>query len=187
MAYRDNHGRWTTFAANITIGTHTTYSKRKKDVRVEVRIYEKKEGRPCLTLLGTVGRGNGMEMAGQIFANGDKHDVLTTPYLDAATLAKLYEIWGRWHLNDMRAGCIHQIAAGWNTKRLESGEWEGHAYESEGGCLCKPCPVCGYKYGSQWLYEALPQEVIDWLVALCQKQIAAGHGVLVDSTRDEDK
>jgi hypothetical protein len=25
-----------------------------------------------------------------------------------------------------------------------------------------PCPTCGYKYGTQWLYEALPQEVIDW-------------------------
>lgn len=24
------------------------------------------------------------------------------------------------------------------------------------GILCKPCPVCGYKYGSSWLYEPIP-------------------------------
>lgn len=34
------------------------------------------------------------------------------------------------------------------------------------GILCKPCPVCGYKYGSSWLKEDVPQEIIDWLFAL---------------------
>lgn len=38
--------------------------------------------------------------------------------------------------------------------------------ESEHGILCKPCPVCGYKYGSSWKTEEVPQEVIDWLLAL---------------------
>lgn len=38
--------------------------------------------------------------------------------------------------------------------------------ESEHGILCKPCPVCGYKYGTSWLKEEVPQEVIDWLFAL---------------------
>lgn len=34
------------------------------------------------------------------------------------------------------------------------------------GLLCRPCPVCGYKYGSAWRKEEVPQEVIDWLFAL---------------------
>lgn len=38
--------------------------------------------------------------------------------------------------------------------------------DSEKGILCKPCPVCGYKYGTAWLTEEVPQEVIDWLFAL---------------------
>lgn len=38
--------------------------------------------------------------------------------------------------------------------------------ESEKGILCKPCPVCGYKYGTAWQKEDVPQEVIDWLFAL---------------------
>lgn len=38
--------------------------------------------------------------------------------------------------------------------------------ESPLGILCKPCPVCGYKYGTAWKKEEVPQEVIDWLFAL---------------------
>lgn len=38
--------------------------------------------------------------------------------------------------------------------------------ESDRGLLCKPCPVCGYKYGTSWIKEDVPQEVIDWLFAL---------------------
>ena len=34
------------------------------------------------------------------------------------------------------------------------------------GILSKACPVCGYKYGTKWLHEEVPQEVIDWLFAL---------------------
>lgn len=38
--------------------------------------------------------------------------------------------------------------------------------ECDKGILCKPCPVCGYKYGTKWLKEEVPQDVIDWLFAL---------------------
>lgn len=51
--------------------------------------------------------------------------------------------------------------------------WYGRSEEStltkiysEDGLLCKPCPVCGYKYGTAWQLEEVPQEVIDWLFAL---------------------
>jgi hypothetical protein len=33
--------------------------------------------------------------------------------------------------------------------------------EHSEGVLCKPCPVCGYEYGSAWLYEPLPAEIVD--------------------------
>lgn len=32
------------------------------------------------------------------------------------------------------------------------------ATEHPEGILCKPCPVCGYKYGSSWLYVPIPAE-----------------------------
>lgn len=51
-----------------------------------------------------------------------------------------------WHLNAMRAGCTHQRAAGWGRQ----------------DDIGKPCPECGYRYGSAWLFEPLPAEVETW-------------------------
>lgn len=39
------------------------------------------------------------------------------------------------------------------------------------GFLGRPCPVCGYEYGSSWLKEDLPQDVIDFLEGLPSTQI----------------
>lgn len=90
---------------------------------------------------------------------------------------KLYRLWERWHLNDIRPECEHQRALGWRElakKKLDNGERAGHTYYDEykgaayaskhpEGILCKPCPVCGYEYGSKWLKEDVPADVIDWL------------------------
>lgn len=43
--------------------------------------------------------------------------------------------------------------------------------EYKEGILCKPCPVCGYKYGTKWIKEDVPQEVIDWLFNLPETKI----------------
>lgn len=34
------------------------------------------------------------------------------------------------------------------------------------GILGRPCPICGYKYGTSWIKEEVPQDVIDWLFSL---------------------
>lgn len=65
-------------------------------------------------------------------------------------LDKLIAIWERWHLNDLQAGCAHQRKLGWNAK--------DH--------LNQPCPACGYRYGNAWLFEPVPDSVIEWLFAL---------------------
>lgn len=48
------------------------------------------------------------------------------------------------------------------TKRAN---WVGQN-EHPRGVLMKPCPVCGYKYGSAWLFEPVPEDVLLWLSAL---------------------
>lgn len=68
---------------------------------------------------------------------------------------KLCDIWDWWHLNGMRADCEHQRALG----------WEGESY------IGKPCPVCGYKYGTAWLKEEVPTNVIKWLESLPESKI----------------
>lgn len=56
--------------------------------------------------------------------------------------------------------------------------WYGKSEDStltrvcdERGLLCKPCPVCGYKYGTAWQLEEVPQEVIDWLFNLPESPV----------------
>lgn len=46
--------------------------------------------------------------------------------------------------------------------------------EHPDGLLGKPCEVCGYAYGTRWLYEPLPQEVIDRLASLPDGGAVAG-------------
>lgn len=57
--------------------------------------------------------------------------------------AALVQLWKRWHLNDLRAGCVHQRRLKWT--------WADHP--------CDPCPVCGYKFGTSWLREELPPQI----------------------------
>lgn len=93
--------------------------------------------------------------------------------LSRADLARLVEIWDRWHLNDMRAGCEHQRRWGWDTMHLlehrvsdrspYSGLRQENARSRAFRRISRPCPACGYSYGSAWLREELPQDVIDFV------------------------
>ena len=63
---------------------------------------------------------------------------------------RFVEIWDEWHLNDLRAACEHQRALGQT--------WKTHPLAE--------CSVCGYKLGSAWLLEPVPDSVIQELEAL---------------------
>lgn len=99
---------------------------------------------------------------------------------------RLDEIWAAWHGNDMRAGCQHQRAERWDRRPIDpdkplsaygkhfdgqrSDSWNMLTWirpdEHPDGLLTKPCDVCGYKFGSAWLNEPVPDEVLDWLFYL---------------------
>jgi hypothetical protein len=80
------------------------------------------------------------------------------------------------------------LALPWETKRAPdadgfgSGRYEVHSREQKGagwvypaehdrGLLCKPCEVCGYKYGSAWLREEVPVEVVRYLEGLPETDV----------------
>jgi hypothetical protein len=84
---------------------------------------------------------------------------------------RLFQIWERWHLNDMRAGCEHQRKAKWDEKLLDDTKpatqnnmatWT-YRKDNPKGLLAEPCPECGYKYGTAWLFETIPADVIEFL------------------------
>ena len=75
-------------------------------------------------------------------------------------VAKFREVWDRWHLNDMRAGTPAQEAL------LEAHAVKGYdnqcALLNEHGLL----EDNGYRYGTAWLKEELPEDVIEFLASL---------------------
>lgn len=57
-------------------------------------------------------------------------------------IAKINQIWEKWHLNNLQSHCAHQdMAIKWDK--------------------VDPCPLNGYKAGSAWLLNELPQEIIN--------------------------
>lgn len=90
-------------------------------------------------------------------------------------LRRLLEVWERWHLNGMRAGCEHQgekwtcTAPGCQT---ENG-WHLKPEYPKRGDACRRCgrnrwdepsdhcPETGYRFGTSWLLEELPAEIVD--------------------------
>ncbi len=41
------------------------------------------------------------------------------------------------------------------------------------GLLGKPCPVCDYKYGHAWVTEAVPQDILQWLLELPESPVTS--------------
>ena len=59
---------------------------------------------------------------------------------DKVIYLEVFRLWKNYHLNDMHAGCEHQ------KKSTLAGEI---------------CPVCGYRYGSAWLYREIPEKDLE--------------------------
>lgn len=78
-------------------------------------------------------------------------------------LSELNKVWNRWHLNDMRAGTPKQ--EDFVREYLKDNQYDytniTKALE-ENGLLYDN----GYKYGTGWLKEEVPLEVIEWLFTL---------------------
>lgn len=87
-------------------------------------------------------------------ANLSDKITLATPDLPAH-LAADYEPNGPQYDGDHYNRPSEEKTAGWV-----------HPEEHPEGLLCKPCPVCGYKYGSEWRKEALPASVLAFVKSL---------------------
>lgn len=145
--------------------------------------YKQKNNDPkklCLSISGVIGpksNGDCAGACGQMIDSVLDYDFINWKTgFNLETYQKFISIWKRWHLNDLNPGCEHQRAENWGNKKvIIDGEekitnWLTQEEHPE-GVLSKPCPVCGYKYGSAWLFEEVPAEVIDWLQSLPSTQL----------------
>lgn len=80
---------------------------------------------------------------------------------------KLVEIWKRWHLNGMRAGSKAQ--EDWLRANPVNAVYPESHYEKACAALAAAGlhpDADGYRYGSAWKREEVPQSVIAWLMDL---------------------
>jgi len=202
-----------------------------------------------LSISGVVGpleSGNCRGSCGQIdmsFRDGHYPERKYTEGWTPELFQRFLDTWREWHLNDLRAGCVHQREMDWKScpghyqageicadeavdmkcclcfhswvsvvlpmrdapqrcprcksQLIESGKIRpgmkppapassedmeralrdlkrdgvalvgaGKSYRCAEDKLSKPCPVCGYKYGSAWLKEEVPASVLEFLQSL---------------------
>jgi hypothetical protein len=150
----------------MRIGTVQPYGRRWVSVYVKAE-YDEEKGRFSISgVMGPTESGNCIGSCGQIdmgFAHRNPADddrrysapippdkIRFAPGWDAEKWLDLLDIWKRWHLNDLRAGCEHQREMGWTyDEHHDPKTFKGEA-----------CPVCGYEIGSAWLKEEVPEDVI---------------------------
>lgn len=166
---------------------------RHPDLFVKIEVRDSADG-PVLSITGVVGpkrNGDAIGSCGQCVDSLADVDAFA-PGWDADKAAELRSVWERWHLNNMRAGCEHQRADGWDARPIDpskptraygrhfpgqrSDSWNMLTWvrrdEHPDGLLSHPCPTCGYRYGTAWLHESLPADVVDWLRNLPDADIA---------------
>jgi|694.fasta_scaffold25991_5 hypothetical protein len=167
------------FQKKMTIGTVAGYCDQKpRDVTVNIR-YE------CgkLAFDGSVA---GIA-AGQIVMGLRAYDIVPADGWTTEAIQWLFDMWERWHLNDMRAGTPRQeevirryAVHGGNAYREAPHSYaKTHGYEDAYALHCAWLVIegllvdGGYRYGTAWLREEVPQEIVDALQVLPSPQYAA--------------
>ena len=123
------------------------------------KLFAEKNGQWCEAIIELRRKERGLELSicgteGRVidvaYDRGDKVYI-------AESCGQIRDVLSRWfpelrpyfkyHLNSMHAGCPHQRALGWKAE----------------GNIGRECPECGYRYGSAWLHEELPDNVVAWV------------------------
>lgn len=99
---------------------------------------------------------------------GQMIDTLMELYPNHSQLQSIGKLWERWHLNDLKAG------AGPQNHFIDTLKKAGWQYDytdactklSQAGIYEVALDDFTYKYGTAWLVEPLPQEVIDQILSL---------------------
>jgi len=136
-----------------------------KILRVEVTLTRKEQG-PALSIQGMIGRQN----VGQILNSIKMGDMEFSPGWDVDKFCSLMQIWKRWNNNDLRAGSPAQME---HLRIVQTTTGLSLTYENVCEILQNAglyvdehfnwgSDTAGYRYGSAWIFEPLPESVIEW-------------------------
>lgn len=156
----------------------------KKTIRLGVKpgsgnIYckiEIKNGKLSISgVEGPQGNGNCLGSCGQIdmHLRDEQDSIELAPGWTKEMLARFFDVWKEWHLNDMQAGSPAQrewIAANPLDTTYPLSHFEVYRDAlTDAGINPDPNYIHNgrpYAYGSAWLQQELPQDVIDFLATL---------------------
>ena len=121
----------------------------KIELRENRRGYVWKEGAlkevrgNAFSAMAMVYRHNSFVVGGQCLDDPEVLDLIKNGKLcekDKVIYLEVFRLWKNYHLNNMHAGCEHQ---------------------KEGTPVGEICPICGYRYGSAWLYREIPEKDLE--------------------------
>lgn len=166
----------TNFTKDVRVGTMQLYSKRWASIHVHIEYVDDR-----LSITGVIGAlpsGNCLGSAGQIdriFAhrsaldNNNQYVDLVTPSQihfargwSAEMWLDLLDVWARWHLNTLRGGDKHQESA----KRALGITNETYTNICVELAKINLYDSDGYKYGTAWQREDVPNDILQFLSAL---------------------
>jgi len=140
-------------------------------VTVEVELKDGENGK-CFSASGMIWN----HIRSDCYSGGQNLEEIRSVLKNNKLFNEIYSFWKKYHLNDMEAGCEHQRELGWENIRIDPKElpdtianrdekgilamWVRED-EHPKGVLSKPCPVCGYKYGSAWLHRPIPKDDLE--------------------------
>jgi hypothetical protein len=158
----------------IRLGTVPNYNKRPMPIFCQI---EFDAGKLSITgVEGPKANGDAHGGCGQIVMHMDqdyRHEIDLAPGWTRTMVKQFIEAWDRWHLNDMVAGSPAQMA--WLRDNPIIAVYPESHYEKACNSLAEaglnPDPNYAhngkpYKYGSAWLREEIPSEVVEFLASL---------------------
>lgn len=150
------------FSKTVRIGT-TSIGRRNASVYCKITF---KDGKLSITGVGgPLPSGNALGGCGQIDMHLKPSDIVNwAPGWNAGKMKRFLEVWKRWHLNDMVPGTPAQMEF---VRKLPEGQRDyGNAADALANAGLSPDPENGYQYGSAWLTEEVPEDVLQFLVSL---------------------
>lgn len=153
------------FEKKINLGKVDYYGRGRKvnavDIKVEIRnkpgatdwdTIEKVNNVPELSMSGSIWDGRHYDNV----SGGQNLDEILYFFPGNKKLKRLVDIWEEYHLNDMRAGTKRQTEA-----IKQAGSRHLNYDEAVQLLMSKGLYIDnGYKYGSAWLYQPIPKEII---------------------------
>lgn len=145
----------------IDFGKVDVYGNGRRDhlVRIEIELHVEKQHRRTIDL-EEISEYHTLSICGEVWnrlhtdiiSGGQCYDYLAELLPHNEDLHRIIAMWKRWHLNDLNPGTREQREIAGNLPYTEALETLGKA----GLVIDRE-----YKYGTRWLVELLPQDVID--------------------------